>query len=309
MYMLKLYRLEIQAKVRHLGRNPGTTAQQSIESAREQLTALVHELKRKTLAAGVVEVHSSTYRTVQEPLGMWDEVVNEPMPGGPAQGDLNPAIDEPASTGAIPIENQMLPLPSNGNVGQEHAPLELSYRIQHAENHLNRIRDLIAEKSFQFSHVIRVAPRKDVNTRSRAEVKKLNLKISVHCRLYTQCRARLITLGAPPEVADRFQILTTEDVKASTVVVNPNEPGSTRLKLSWIWQTSGGHRWGLASGDNNTGADQNVIECKFFFKGFGHLASILIITSSSCALAPGTSSANEVARRSHSDRLRNAVDR
>src|ERR1700678_1890111 len=118
MYMLKLYRLEIQAKVRHLGRNPGTTAQQSIESARKQLTALVHELKRKTLAAGVVEVHSST-RTVQEPLGMWDEVVNEPMPGGPAQGDLNPAIDEPASTGAMPIENQMLPLPSNGNVGQE----------------------------------------------------------------------------------------------------------------------------------------------------------------------------------------------
>src|SRR5271155_5221328 len=141
-YMLKLYRLKIQAKVRHLGRNPGTTAQQSIESARKQLTALVHDLKRKTLAAGVVQVHSST-RPVQEPLGMWDEVVNEPMPGGPAQGDLNPAINEPASTGATPIENQMLPLPSNGNVGQEHAPLELSYRIQHAENHLNHIRDLI----------------------------------------------------------------------------------------------------------------------------------------------------------------------
>src|ERR1700678_3672183 len=210
MYMLKLYRLKIQAKVRHLGRNPGTMAQQSIELAREQLTALVHELKLKTLAAGVVEVHSST-QTVQERLGRWDEVVKEPMPGGPAQGDLNPAIDEPASTGATPIKNQMLPLPSNGNVGQEHAPLELSYRIQHAENHLNRIRDLIAEKSFQFSHVIHVAPRKDVNTRSRAEVKKLNLKISVHCRLYTQCRARLITLGAPPEVADRFQILTAED--------------------------------------------------------------------------------------------------
>src|ERR1700678_770222 len=236
MYMLKLYRLEIQAKVRHLGRNPGTTAQQSIESAHKQLTALVHELKRKTLAAGVVEVHLSTGGTVQDLLGMWDEAVNEPMPGGPAQGDLNPAIDEPASTGATPIKNQMLPLPSNGNVGQEHAPLELSYQIQHAENHLNRIRDLIEEKSFQFSHVIRVAPRKDVNTRSRAEVKKLTLKISVHCRLYTQCRARLITLGAPPELADRFQILTTEDVKASTVVVNPNEPGSTRLKLSWIWR-------------------------------------------------------------------------
>src|ERR1700678_1266136 len=84
------------------------------------------------------------------------------------------------------------------------------------------------------------------------------------------------------------------------------QPGITRGLPVLI---PSGHRWGLASGDNNTGADQNVIECKFFFKGFGHLASILIITSSSCALAPGTSSANEVARRSHSDRLRNAVDR
>lgn len=273
--MLKLFRLEIQAKVRHLGRNPGITAQQTIESAREQLTALVQELKRKMLAAGVVEVHSST-QAVQEPLAMWDEIANEPVPGGTAPADLNSAIDEPAPTAATPIENQMLPLPSNGNVGPEHAPLELSNRIQHAENHLNRIRDLIAEKSFQFSHVIRGAPRKDVNTRSRAEVKKINLKISVHCRLYTQCRARLITLGAPPEVADRFLILTTEDVKASTVVVNPNEPGSTQLKLSWIWQTSGGHRWGLASGDNNTGADQNVIECKFFIKGFGNLAILIL---------------------------------
>src|ERR1700678_3208966 len=107
MYMLKLYRLKIQAKVRHLGRNPGTTAQQSIESAREQLTALVHELKRKNLAAAVVEVHSSTYRIAQEPLGEREEDVNEPMPGGPAQGDLNPGYDKPARAGAIPIENQM----------------------------------------------------------------------------------------------------------------------------------------------------------------------------------------------------------
>ncbi|KAF8802065.1 hypothetical protein BYT27DRAFT_7113486, partial [Phlegmacium glaucopus] len=58
--------------------------------------------------------------------------------------------------------------------------LEISHRVVHADHHLNRIRELIAEKSFQFSHVIRVSPRKAVNTHSRATVKKLNLKISVH---------------------------------------------------------------------------------------------------------------------------------
>jgi hypothetical protein len=257
------YRLEIQAKVRQLGRNPGITARQTIETAREQLTALIQELKSAMHAAGVVEIRSTT-SPVPEPLSMWDDIVNEPVPGG--SNNILEAIEEPASTGVIQIEDQIMPLPSNGNVGPEYASLELSHRISRADHNLNRIRDLIAEKSFQYSHVIRNAPRKAVNTRSRAEVKKLNLQISVHCRLYTQCRIRLIKLGALPETVHRFQPLTTEDVKASTAIVNPNEPGSTQLKLSWIWQIAGGHRWGLASGveDIGSGADPNVIECKFF---------------------------------------------
>ncbi|KAF8801024.1 hypothetical protein BYT27DRAFT_7116196, partial [Phlegmacium glaucopus] len=41
--------------------------------------------------------------------------------------------------------------------------------------------------------------------------------------------------------------LQPEDIRASTAIVNPNEPGSTQLKLSWIWQTAGGHRLGLAA--------------------------------------------------------------
>jgi hypothetical protein len=290
---VRLSRLEIQAKVRQLGRKTGITAQQSIDSSRQHLTALLQDLKNSMNVAGVVELHTNT-RPVQEPLSMWDEIVNEPVPGGP---NTEVAIDEPASTGPIQIEDQIIPLPSNGNVGPEYAPLELSHRISQADHHLNRIRDLIAEKSFQFSHVIRVAPRKAVNTRSRAEVKKINLQISVHCRLYTQCRARLINLGAPPETTNRFQILTTADVMASTAVINPNEPGSTQLKLSWIWQSSGGHRWGLTTG---AGAELNVFECKSFFC---HNISMLIISSSSCSLAPRTCAADEMARGSSPDWL------
>jgi hypothetical protein len=148
--------------------------------------------------AGVVEINTNS-KPVDEPLAMWDEIVNEPVhepvPGGTDSIDVD--MDEPVVTGPIPIEKQIISLPSNANVGLEYAQLEINQRIEHADHHLARIRDLIAEKSFQFSHVIRVAPRKAVNTRSRAEVKKLNLQISIHCRLYTQCRARLIKLGAP----------------------------------------------------------------------------------------------------------------
>ena len=45
----------------------------------------------------------------------------------------------------------------------------------------------------------------------------------------------------------RFQILTVEDIKASTAIVNPNEHGSTQIKLSWVCQSAGGHRWGMSS--------------------------------------------------------------
>lgn len=262
-YSFKIIRLEIQAKVRQIGRNPGTGPRQAIETAREQLTVLLQELKNSMNRTGIIEMNS-TIKHVQEPLAMWDEIVNEPVPGGPnTSQDVN---DEQTTKGLI--ENYVIPLPSNGNVGSAYAKLELSQRILRADLHLNRIRDLIAEKSFQFSHVIRVSPRKNINTRSRAEVKKINLQISVHCRLYTQCRARVIQLGADQQTLNRLQILTVDDVKASTAIVNPNEPGSTRIKLSWIWQAAGGHRWGLASGSNNPGDeagrddDVNALECR-----------------------------------------------
>ena len=277
------------------------------------MITLVQELKQKMHAAGVIEKHSTT-SPLPEPLSIWDEIVYESVPG--ESNEIPDVIEDPASPGPIQIENQIMPLPSNGNVGPDYNHLELSHRISQADHHLNRIRDLIAEKSFQFSHVIRVAPRKTVNTRSRTEVRKVNLQISVHCRLYTQCRNRLIKLGAPPDTISQFRVLTVDDVKASTAIINPNEPGSTKLKLSWIWQSAGGHRWGLSTGgDSSTGidvnsgidADPNNIECKLFISCY-FLNSFHIYCSSAYSLASRTRTTHEMARRGDPYRLRNAVD-
>jgi hypothetical protein len=269
--------LEIQAKVRQLGQSPNNAGRQSIETAREQLTILLNELKKAMDIAGVVEINPST-TSINDPLDIWDDILNEPVPGGPNSmpDPTSPADFRHASTGQPQIEDRPLSLPSNGIITYDLAPLEITHRVSHAELHLHQIRTLIAEKSFQYSHVIRVAPRKGVNTRSRAEVKKLNLQISVHCRSYTQCRSRLVKLRADPALFNHLQELTSDDVKASTAVVNPNEPGSTRLKLSWIWQSSGGQRWGLSTGlslagNNNAGlradadAAFNIIECMYIY--------------------------------------------
>jgi hypothetical protein len=223
------------------------------------LTALLPELKAAMRAAVIDEINGVT-SLIEDRLDMWDEKDNVPDPAYPNQPEVT---DRPSS---LSIEDQTIPLPSNGNVSREHSGLELSHRILHAEYHLNRIRDLIADKSFQYSHVIRVSPRKSVNTRSRAAVKKLTLQISHHSRLYSQCRSRLEPLGADRGTLIRLRKLTPDDVKASTAILNPNEPGSTRLKLSWIWQTTGGHRSGFVAGtDESSGnvSDADVIECKF----------------------------------------------
>lgn len=257
-----------------MGQNPGSTGQVTIDTAREQLTILLTELKKAMQIAEVVEINGPINPS-NEPITMWDEILNEPVPTGAGSGSgSNPEIDDhpvsynsPPTNNPTQIEDLLIPLPSNGNVASTYAQCELSHRILHANLFLNRIRNLIAEKSFQYSHIIRVSPRKGVNTQSRVAVKRLNLQISIQCRLYSQCRSRMITLGADSATLNRFRILTTDDIKASTAIVNPNEPGSTRLKLSWIWQSAGGHRWGLAPGNDtsNTGSNINVMECKLSY--------------------------------------------
>jgi hypothetical protein len=241
--------LKLKAKLRHLRRNPGNVDRQIIESDREELTALVIQLRQAQQTAGVAEPNSSINQFSNSD-DSWDDLAFDPVqtdanpiPGNPGTTYINTSAQSDQSItrntiGPVPIEDQIIALPSNGNTSNTYRQLELSHRISRAEEELNNIRNLIAEKSFQYSHVIRVSPRKSVTTRAWAAVKKLNNQIAEHCRMYAQCRACILILGAEPSIVSRFKVLIPADVAGSTVVLNPNEPGSTGIKLSWIWQTS-----------------------------------------------------------------------
>ena len=82
------------------------------------------------------------------------------------QDQLNKGADiEPVviNTNVVQPERRPLPIPSNYlSAGNIYRTVELDLRIQQAARSLHILRDLIADKSFQFSHVIRVAPRKGV---------------------------------------------------------------------------------------------------------------------------------------------------
>ena len=270
----KHFRVLLQANVRQLARAPGSIDCQKIEKDRDTLTSLMSQVKQEQQNAGVFDKNETLFNQ-NEDLGAWDDIIYEPVISEKAVQSSAPAQPPAASSssttrpnsesiGPLPIEEQLLSLPSNGNIDSTHRDLERTHRISLAEHHLNQIRNLIAEKSFQFSHLIRVAPRKAVATRSRAAVTKLNQEIALHCRMYTRCRSRIVVLGADPSTLSRLQILSLNDIRASTAIVNPNEPGSSSIKLSWIWQSAGGHRFGLAGAD--TGADPDagnrVLECE-----------------------------------------------
>ena len=105
------------------------------------------------------------------------------------------------------IEDQIISLPSNGNIGNDYQDLELTHQVSNADNHLNKLQDLIAEKSFQYSHVIHVAPQKAVTTRSRDVIKKLNHQIARHCQMYSRCQSCLVSLGAEHSIFSRLKVL------------------------------------------------------------------------------------------------------
>jgi hypothetical protein len=151
-------------------------------------------------------------------------------------------------------EHRQLSIPSTWlSTDTIYRAIELKLRIEQASETLQALRDAIADKSFHYSHVIRVAPRKGVRTRARAVITKLNHTIAYLCNVYGRCRSALLKLGAGNEVLDRFKTLLKDHIKSSAALLNPNEPGSSDVQLSWIWQ--------MGQGENRSTPD-GLRECK-----------------------------------------------
>ena len=146
--------------------------------------------------------------------------------------------DRVSAPDMMPAEFRTLAIPSTFDMSYPHlCTMELTLRVRQALRHLNALRGAIADKSFQYSHGIRVAPRKSVRTRARSAISKLNNIISFHCRAYSKCHCAMLRLHADEGTLSRFPVLSKEDVKCSTALLNPNTPGSSNLRLSWIWKT------------------------------------------------------------------------
>jgi hypothetical protein len=170
-------------------------------------------------------------------LDVGDNAATAQEAGNAAGAHEIPSAAQDTAT-AVPPESRRISIPSGWESRDNcYRAVELRLRILQADKTLQALRDTIADKSFQYSHVIRPAPRKAVNTRARTAISKLNCLIVFYSRVYGQCRGAMARLGADNSILDKYQILRKDDLKSSTAVLNPNEQGSTRVHLSWIWQT------------------------------------------------------------------------
>lgn len=274
--------IDVQDRVRRLSKEPREDDRQEVERLRGLLVAELSQLISLENQALVAIPRTVISPNDNEDVGLFDNIDDEtarvvsatvqaPILSSTEAIPSNPPIS-PGVVSGLPTytmmpatamddcppvilspEKQPISMPSNSLQDHPLRTTELLLRKQQAERYLNALRETIAEKSFHFSHVMRIAPKKSVRTRARANIVKLNERISLYSRVYTRCRNALVQLHADVTVLDQFQILRREDVNASTAILDPNLPGSTSLRLSWIWQTSG-------SGTNQS--PEQVRECK-----------------------------------------------
>ncbi len=160
-------------------------------------------------------------------------------------------------------ETSRLVLPSNGTVADQHIGLELTFRKRKANALLTQLRELIAEKSFKYTDQIRKAPRKGVRTRGQTAVLEINRHLAFLCQVYAWNRARMIELGADESTLKAYQVLEKDDVKCSTAILTPNRAGSTKVTLSWIWQSADRRiQAGIATPPKPDDDDEVVAECE-----------------------------------------------
>jgi hypothetical protein len=151
---LMFHRIDVRERVKCYEKEPREECRLEIERLRESLTTdliRLHSLQSKINHAVIIEADG--------PGRPHDESCSG------SDDDVGEAIPEP---GAVPPECRLLHLPSSHNttINQPFRRAELNLRIKQATRYLSALRDAIAQKSFQYSHVMQAAPSKGARTRT-----------------------------------------------------------------------------------------------------------------------------------------------
>ena len=132
---------------------------------------------------------------------------------------------------------------------------ELELRKGHANDCLATMRSIIGQEAFQYKKILRPAHDKVHRTRARSSIQTVHRTLILQSRLYKRTRNAMLSLNMDLAILDsHYKELTKKDIQVSSAVADPNIPGSSQTKLSWIWTT---HQ-GVQANDNH------LTECELY---------------------------------------------
>ena len=209
------FRIDIQDRVRRLGLHPHENDQHGVEQKRQVLASLLVKLKTFQETASVVSTASGT-KPFFENEGEFDEV-GESV----SANEVTPAHSNATAPNVFPVEWQLLTIPSNGNVLGNLCELELHHRTKQARRQVDWLQDIVANISFQDSHVVCGAIRKTVWTTAQKHTKSLHRDLILHARIYTHCRSQLMALDCDERWLQIFWKLINPASQYSRIVLSP----------------------------------------------------------------------------------------
>jgi hypothetical protein len=267
---MQIRRLDVQGRTRRVRKEPRAEEQAKLEQMRQFLInqlGIIDSLCQRIEGAKAClnpmrvvddpatfddlddDLHEQFESTQRHNTGRGAEIQVSDVSLSPEAKDLGRPEDLP--------EHRILPIPSAmAQPLEHHREVEMRLRMRQADTLLTSLCELIADKSFHYSHILRLASRQSMRSRARGKIAILNAEISLCCHAYTRCRTAMVRLQVPENMMRRYLVLTKSDIKASSALLDPNKPGSSTLRLSWIWQTQ-------TPGQSST--TEAVIECTFRF--------------------------------------------
>jgi hypothetical protein len=160
-----------------------------------------------------------------------------------ADGYNRIASDDDSSTDAPNAESFRLILPSTLGMetcsakGKDYlANIELQLRIGQANDALHEIRLALGHKSLLFRTSIRGANSQRKKTRAFKDLASIETIVRSHASIYRLARLAMLKLGASDALLEKYQSLTKEDLKVTTITHDPSITGQRNTHLAWFWQ-------------------------------------------------------------------------
>ncbi|KAG1787530.1 uncharacterized protein HD556DRAFT_1312716 [Suillus plorans] len=225
--------------VKKLGKRPMDTQKLAIARRRDRLQGQLDEFVRVAVTFLGDELHRCDHldgMTVMLDTAELDSVGSSCEE--PDRPDDEDRYDIPVE---FNLETVVIPLPSNISIERcaqwgvaDLVLQEISLREGQANDALHAIRVNLADKAILFCTTVWSAKSQARSTRAWARVHSVDKVLHLNAQIYSKCHKQLIHLGAD-DLLTKYRPLEKADLKATTVVADPNVHGQRNNTLAWFW--------------------------------------------------------------------------